>query len=230
MNSIRLLTMLAIIYTFSTADMTYGQNVVRQSGDPHVTESLTSNITPAPSLVGSIVTATFADSTYEQFVWQDLGGDRGGVISAIFELTVDSNDVFQDPWTFTNFSNDIVNLDLYLAPSQTVFDLDNGGTPGSGGAGQQFELLAGTDVPFDSITATYTDIVALGGSEPVGDIYARLSIEFSQAIQANESVVFRNDLDSTTTEVVQVPEPTSVISLILAFVSSLLLRHRRLAE
>ena len=230
MKPLRLLILLALIGAFASTNIAFAQNVIRQSGNLHVTDSLTSNITPAPSLAGSIVTATFVDSTSQQFVWQDLGGNLGGVVGALFDLTVDSNDVFQNPWTFTNFGTDVVALDLQLAPSQTVFDLDNGGTPGSGGAGQEFELLAGTDVPLASITATYSDIVALAGNAPVGDIYARLTIDFSQAIQANESVVFRNDLDSTTSEVIQVPEPCSTSAMMLAFGGLMLLRKRKIAE
>ena len=62
--------------------------------------------------------------------------------------------------------------------------------------------MSGTDVPSETVTATYSDRVALIGNQPVGDIYARLHVEFNQAIGINERVVFRNDLDSTSSQIV----------------------------
>ena len=202
------------------------QTVQRENGTLHFTDQLTSNITAAGELAGAILGVTYADQTREDFVWQDLGNNSGGVENSQFTFTVTSPDVFTVPWNFTNLGQDIIGFELDTTSAQVLFDLDPGGTQGSGNGGRQFQLENGTDLPFSSITATYSNIVALTGSPPVGDLYTNLVVNLSQPLQANQSIVFSNDLDSSVTEIFTVPEPGG-LPILLAVALQRFLRKRR---
>ena len=218
-----------VIFLVCMVSSVSAQTVQRQNGTLHLTQQLSSNVTAASDLVGAILGVTYADQTREEFVWQDLGNNTGGVQNSRLSFSVTSIDVFTVPWTFTNLDQDIVGFDLHTAPAQVVFDLDPGGTQGSGNGGRQFQLEVGTDLPFDSITATYSDILALTGSDPVGDLYATLAVQLSQPLQANESIVFSNDLDSSVSEIFAVPEPCG-FPILFAMALPGLQRRKRTAK
>ena len=202
----KLIVTAAAFCLFLTADQSISQTVDHLEGTLHQATGLSTNVTSAPSVAGSIVTITFQDESTAEYVWSGQGDNVGGVQNDTIELFVAGDDIFDEPWSLENVGTEsIVAVELYLAPGRGVFDVVNlkgGGTSGSGGGTQEFELYDGTDLPFESVSAEYSDIVAIGSNPAVGDLFCRLKIAFSTSLKPNQRVVWGNDLDSTSSDLI----------------------------
>jgi hypothetical protein len=129
-----------------------------------------------------------------------------------------------------------VNYDIRLPVYFNRFPDGNKGTPGSEN-GRLFEVPLNANQngwptgrePYDidhpleppldplDVTATYHDLVALSGQEPVGDLYRRLELQFTSTglpgLRSGESLSYYTDTDSILQpgDITPVPEPTTLI-------------------
>jgi len=162
-------------------------------GVEHTTAALTGYSTYGDAMDGMSVRAYFAGGGSQTASWGDTGPGSGAASGTGWSLS-ESGDTFGGRWYLS--SNDaLVGLEIYAAPGDTVFDTIDSlnsptDTPGSarGWAFEQISISNAAD-----IDATYSDIVALGDADPVGDLYARLYLSFSTGITG---LTFITDTDS----------------------------------
>ncbi|QDI75944.1 MULTISPECIES: Hint domain-containing protein [Leisingera] len=179
-------------------------DIVRLDEDPHESAY---NVRPDTSsrgvdLEGARITATYADGTTETLTWQALdpytnGGAAGADIDMFFGYS----------WHELSTTKLLTSLEIDLAPASSVFDttfaMDDdplgGSTPTSKNGfpfkvAPEYEDLSGT------ITATYTGIVNLSGSEAAGDLYTTMILDFSGLPEGGllGDLVWNSDIDTMT--------------------------------
>lgn len=165
----------------------------------------------ADQLAGTEITATFSDATTETAVWGVTGVQAGAATGASGWTMSATGDTFLATWLLSNTgSKTITNLFINPSPGDTVFDLNNPfiGTPGSA----QGHTFTDGSSPF-SITATYSDTIALTSFAPVGDLYRTLNLAFGGAgFGPGSSMPFQMDTDLTLLpDDLRVPEPGTVV-------------------
>ncbi len=183
-----------------------------------------SNIVSIPGLTGFAtngammdglgVTATFADGSSNALSWADTGATSGGVTSANRWSLNQSGNTFSNDWFFSflgGYASNLTNLVLNGVGNFTVFDTTNP-NPGTPGSAQGINF--GNLVPDADVTATYSNMVAIGAAAAVGDLFQTLSLDFgANGVGANFR--FRQDTDNDL-RAAQVPEPGTLVLLGLA--------------
>jgi len=162
-------------------------------------------------MTGMSVTATFTDAGPLTAIWGATGPGAGGAFDAGWSL-VESGDTFSSAWTFSFLSDTLgmlTSLVLDGTPGLTVFDTTEPNT-GTDGSAQGLDFVFSGTPDFD-VTATYSNIVAIGAADPVGDIFHILSIDFGENGPRTGSFAFLQDTDNDSR--LQTPEP-GVLGLI----------------
>jgi hypothetical protein len=165
-----------------------------------VTTGLTGFATSGDEMTGMVVTADFSNGASETLNWAVTGAGSGGVTGGLFSLNM-SGDTFTAPWTLVNTNAApgavLTNLTINAGAGDTVFDIVNGpfGTDGSAD-GRAFEEFS-APIPGD-ITALYSNPVALSGDPFVGDLYALLSVDFTELLDAGLLVGLQFDFRADT--------------------------------
>jgi hypothetical protein len=195
----------------------YSISIATDPSETWVTSAFNTEQTMGNMMAGMAVTVYFATGGFETEYWAATGTDSGGVSGTGWSL-VESDNTFSHAWTFTT-SSPVTGFFIDAAPGDTVFDtraFDTGpdyGTPGSA-RGTTFNVTSTGD---GDIIATYVDMVALEGSDPVGDVWRALDVQFSgiqfpetenwvlQFVQDTDNIEFPGDLQPL--QPVQPPQP-----------------------
>ncbi|CUH89063.1 hypothetical protein PH5382_03008 [Phaeobacter sp. CECT 5382] len=153
-------------------------------------------------LEGAQITATYADGTSETLTWQALdpyttGGATGTDIDMFFGYS----------WHELTTTKLLTSLEINLVPASSVFDttfaMDDdplGGSTPSSKNGYPFKVAPEYEDLSGKITATYTGIVNLAGSEAVGDLYTTMTLDFSGLPAGGllGDLVWNSDIDTLT--------------------------------
>lgn len=153
-------------------------------------------------LEGAQITATYADGTSETLTWQALdpyttGGATGTDIDMFFGYS----------WHELTTTKLLTSLEIDLVPASSVFDttfaMDDdplGGSTPSSKNGYPFKVAPEYEDLSGNITATYTGIVNLTGSEAVGDLYTTMILDFSGLPAGGllGDLVWNSDIDTLT--------------------------------
>lgn len=201
--------------------------------DDSVLYDATSQIEPGGDMgfgdAGIEVTAIFADGNSQTLNWFSYGnspdGPAGGVLGAGWGLEHYGNTYIDPWWLTTNVA--LSSLVISGSPGNIVFDVAIDGLgnvlPGNGGPdnmygtvgsgnGSTFELFMTPDLP--DLTVTYSNIVALAGESPVGDLWETLTLDFgSQGFVGELLFIADTDVASTTGPAATVPAPFSLALL-----------------
>lgn len=151
-------------------------------------------------LDGAQITATYADGTTETLTWQALdpytnGGATGENIDMFFGYS----------WHELSTTKLLTSLQIDLAPADSVFDttfaMDDdplGGSTPTSKNGFPFKVAPKHEDMSGNITATYTGIVNLSGSEAVGDLYTTMIVDFSGLPEGGllGDLVWNSDIDT----------------------------------
>lgn len=178
---------------------------------------LTGFATTGAMMDGLDVTVYFANGTSQTRNWADTGPDAGGVTGTGWSLT-QSGDTFSNEWFFNFFgtpASGLVKLVLDGRDNFTVFDSTkpNTGTPGSA-QGADFEIVSPWSADYWRGTAVYDYAVAIGSDAPVGDLFQRLTINFTNPVITSDFKFIQDtDNDKRANEV---PEPGSIALMGLA--------------
>lgn len=178
------------------------------NGTQHNTTALTGFSTFGDMMDGMYVTATFATGGSSTGTWADTVAGAGAASGTGGWSLSESGDTFGGIWTLSSPQSPIIGLEIYAAPGDTVFDILGGssvadyGTAGSA-LGWEFQLQSISNNAAD-VDVTYSDIVALTGDAPVGDLYARLNLTFSIGITGLQ---FITDTDSAASAGDVIPGP-----------------------
>lgn len=158
-------------------------DIVRVDGTPRETDHGVRSDTSSRGvdLEGAQITATYADGTSETLTWKALDPYTTGGASG-----TDINMFFGYSWHELTTTKTLASLSIDLSPANSVFDTttamgDDPGDPSTPGSLNGFPFKLGPDYEDTAgeITATYSGIVNLSGSAPVGDLYTTLTIDFS---------------------------------------------------
>ena len=173
------------------------QVITKVPGTVQVTSGLTAFTTLADQMTGMTVTTGFTDGTSETALWATTAIGAGAATGSAFTLTA-SGDTFSANWTLTALKSGLNTLSIDAGTGSTVFDTTNPspGTPGSS-SGRDFIIVGGTgNVNAAATVATYSNVVALTGANPVGDLYRLLSVSFAGSLAKNSTLVYQQDTDS----------------------------------
>ena len=166
--------------------------IAYNDGTQHDTAALSGYSTYGDMMDGMSVTAYFAAGGSDSATWADTGTDAGAASGALWSLSENGN-TFGGTWTLSSQVN-LIGIGIYAAPGDTVFDvvdsMDSSVNTAGSARGWAFQLVGTTTV---DITATYSDIVALTGYAPKGDLYASLDLQFSSGIKC---LTFITDTDN----------------------------------
>lgn len=189
-----------------------------------------SHVVEGDDMAGILVTATFFDGSFETVPWAASGIGAGIASGTDWSLSAVGDTYFTD-WILTNDrGSGLTTLEIDAWSGDMAFDLSFGtlgleiGTPTSDLGftfGDLLSVSALYQLPGSDATATYSDLVALSPSSPVGDLYGRLTISFDGTsignldegfpsgggpLNAYPEFRFRTDTDA----VQPVPEPSTV--------------------
>jgi hypothetical protein len=221
MRHARLTALVASLVAAASAPAA-AQTVNFVPGTPFNSPNLTGFETTGSLMVGMQVTVDFALGGVQSGAWSDLGGGSCGVSFGGFTLTLGcGTDTFGGNWTLNNDTNDRVRgVRLNGAPGRTLFDVSGGSsTPGSAN-GLTLNSVGGTYT--GSVFGTYANLVGVGGSAPVGDLYEQLTIRFGDVLGAGQTYIFEADTDNSSFDApppVTVPEPATFALTVLGLVS-----------
>ena len=189
-------------------------------GTTYQTTALTGYSTYGDMMDGMTVTATFSDGSSQTAIWADTGAGAGAASGALPWSLALSGDTWSSAWTLTNSRTDfgLVSLAIDAGDGDAVFDIDWSPYPGTDGSadGNTFDRTSSNN--FD-VVATYSNLVALTGFAPVGDLYRNLSLSFVSAAGAPVglfgSMTFLADTDnlSISGDIVPTPEPATLLLL-----------------
>jgi len=193
--------------------------VSQDPGTTFTTTGFTGFSTFGDDMVGMLVTAFFSDGSSQTVAWAANGAGAGHAVGTGWSLS-ESGDTFNsnDPWTLINLRGAGIGMTGLLldgAPGRTIFDRTNPnqGTPGSA-SGLDF---TSSNIDSLDITATYRDLLAISPSAPVGDVFLRLDLRFTNAggLGNDHTLSFSADTDNALTAVTPsaVPEPASLALL-----------------
>jgi hypothetical protein len=201
------------------------QTVAIDPGVLFVTPAITQPIVSGNDMGGMLVTALFTDGTFAMGAWGDLGGATWGVSLPSFRLFLGADDpTIDSPWTFLNTSGaGVTRLLFHGSPGLTLFDMVPGlpDTPGSL-VGAPFQLVGGD--PFVT-TATYRNLVSVGGALPVPDLFETLDVTFQTPVTL-QTFQFSADTDLAG-RITAAPEPATVTLLAAGLLATAAAARRR---
>jgi hypothetical protein len=202
------------------AIITVSQNV----GSLYSITGISPTITTGSTMDGMTVSAVLSNGasllTLTQ-LWGDSAAPNTGGVSFVtpqFALSVTGDTFEQNNWLldFTNVGDwHLLSLNFDGATGQTVFDRTFGGSVGTpnSASGRDF----GGFLSFGgTINALYSNIVAVGGNAPVGDLFANVLLSFGDGTFANGLTggrSYRFSLDTDNAASPLVPEPGPMLLL-----------------
>jgi hypothetical protein len=186
------------------------------NGTRNETDALTGFATTGADMDLMSVTANFSGGGSETLAWADIDSDSGGVSGTGWALRADGDTFALGAWALTSSGASISSIFIDGGPGNTIFDRTFGGSSGTAGSGfgRDFAVVSGGD-PFD-ITVTYSDIIGLTGVAPVGDLFRKLTIDFTTRGIAfvDSRLVYSQDTDNADTGgdgINPVPEPATLV-------------------
>ena len=206
-------------------------------GTLHETDGISGFGTTGDMMAGMEVTAYFSEDKSELAIWEALTppeGEAAGSNILDWNLNV-FGDTYGASWKlYNNTRYNLLGIHIDAIPGQTMFDrtttttggkLTNG-TPGSA-FGRTFEPTGDTDEGLN-IVATYYDVIALDGFDPVGDLYKRLEIRFTNTdgLAPGDYLHFVADTDNIE-HGGEIPEPSTALLLAAGLIGGGILYRRK---
>lgn len=239
----RLLCTLALAGALAHSTAVYAMTFDYQAGVVHETDAFASYATTGADMAGMGVHVVYTDGTVYDATWQKLSTGFGGVLTDVnrpFQVTAGNTGDGTYSWMLYNASqtNFIRSISFDGQPGNTVFDVSFPfgawagfnfvGTPGTS-TGRELDLASVYRNLYDGIAITYSDAVALAGAEPVGDVFRRMTIDFSPRVPLYSIIEFQQDTDSLAFGSVLAPVASASNSVpergatILLFIAALVL-------
>ena len=165
-------------------------------------------------LLGMDVFVTFGNDSIVTYDWTDMGSgktgfsitDSSGEIG--FKMVLDG-DTFSAEWMsniLTDSDIEIKSIKFDAMSANSVFDVYPGDPSTNGSENGRFEVTYSTG----DLTATFSDLVAISGAAPVGDLYRYLQFDFDPTWSASipgNGLWFIADTDVIN----PVPEPATML-------------------
>lgn len=229
-----LLVAAGLVATGPRADAAY--SVFFNPGTQYDTDGISGFGTTGDMMAGMEVTAYF-DGNSELAIWEALTppeGEAAGSTILDWNLNV-YGDTYGANWKlYNNTGLHLLGIRIDAIPGNTMFDrattsgsgAPTNGTPGSA-YGRTFKPTGGTDEGLD-IVANYYDEIALEGFSPVGDLYRRLEIDFTNSggLAPGDSLYFVADTDNVD-HGGEIPEPSTALLLAAGLIGGGIVYRRK---
>jgi hypothetical protein len=174
--------------------------------------AITGFTTTGAQMTGMTVTALFRGGFTETLAWTATGTQSGTVSGTDWGITESGTTFANEAWHVTNTSGSrLVELKFDGAPGLTVFDIIPSATITEGSAtGKAFKSNLGDD---NLIVATYSAAVKLiGAAAPLGDLFQRLSVDFTGVAYGGVSGAFKFSQDTdNSSRLNAVPAPAMLV-------------------
>lgn len=174
-------------------------------------------------MAGMKITATYADKDgNEEEFWVSGTGEKGSAIFDEFKLSL-NGDTYEVNWKISDLYQNqgaITKLTIDALASNVVFDIydyaqglePESENPAPGvlntlGSRRGYAFEYNQTTYGTGISATYKDLIAVGGNKAIGDLYGTLEITFNPALAGSFS--FKADTDI----IIPIPEPATVLLL-----------------
>lgn len=212
-----IVAILAALATFAA----HGVTITTSTGNLHEISYVSDNQTGGPNMAGMEVWVSFADGSRYSAIWSSAGS---AVLPNYFDIATGS-DTYSGLWRIRNFSDSsIVGFGFNGAPGGVVFDKSFQGT-GTRYSGEGKDLMFNPDRP---ATILYTDIVAIAGEQPLGDVFASLQVDMANSPLAGRAEgLFYQDTDKVYGQMNRVPEAGSTAILLGLSMAGLFALPRR---
>lgn len=193
---------------------------------------LTGFATTGADMTGLSITATFSNGLTETRAWATTGVGAGGVTGTGWSLGL-AGDSFTNNWLF-DFKDAFAQLTRLVIDGSTgltVLDrtFTGAGTPGSA-SGLDFNFAAGSCGSCVA-TATYGGLTSITPDAAVGDLFQKVTVDFTGQTGPRVDWSFVQDTDNDSRFVPGIPEPETYALLLggLGFVSWVARRRRQAA-
>lgn len=180
------------------------------------TSAITDGITGA-DMTGLFMTATYntpGGPTTVSATWAATGPTSGKAAApsnvTVVSLTGDTGANLAWQYTAT-FLSPLLEITFDGTAAGVYFDRTHVG-PGTPGTGPGADIVFGPLFGSPAIQVTYASAVALDGSAPVGDLYAKMTIDFAGNGLSPQDFAFTQDTDRGA----PIPEPASARLLLSA--------------
>ena len=174
-------------------------------------------------MAGMEITATYADKDgNEEKIWVSGTGEKGSAIFDEFKLSL-NGDTYEVNWKLSDLYKNqgaITTLTINALAGNVAFDIydyaqglepetenPSPGVVNTLGSRRGYAFEYDRAIYGKGISATYKDLIAVGGNDPIGDLYGTLEITFNPALSGSFS--FKADTDI----IIPVPEPATVFLL-----------------
>jgi hypothetical protein len=220
----KIIMIFVVVGLFLAANSTAiaGVTVAYDPGSTNVTTALTGVGTYGDMMVGMDVTAFKADGSSEAVKWSATGPGAGASLGTGWSLS-ESGDTFGGNWTLTNTTGQSISRVLIDAgPGDTIFDIswppgatNPGPDYGTAPSARGWTFAVTSDLGNLDILATYRDYVAIGSDPPVGDLFRRLDIQFTNVggFSSGSTLVYISDTDNIefAGDIAPIPAPGAIL-------------------
>jgi len=241
-TTLRILATAAVLLPLTGA---FATSYVYDPGVLHETTAFASFSTTGAEMAGMGVHIDYVDGSTHDATLQFLSAGNGRVDDGSLFLNIGNTGNNSYAWLLSNSSAlGIRSISFDGQPGNTVFDVSFPfgnfagfsfvGTPGTS-TGRELDLNSLYNI-YSGMTVTYSDAVALVGSPAVGDVFRRMTIDFStgRVLGSGALIEFRQDTDSLEFGAVlapaSVPEGGATAAMLCAGLAGLALTARRRAE
>lgn len=191
---------------------------VQDTGTAYQTPGISTFTTYGDAMAGMDVWVTFSDGSVKHTVWSVTGSDSGAATVSGYFSIAESGDTYNNlAWSLQNLNSTlaITSFTMLGVNGDTIFDRTFGGAIGTlnSALGKDFYISGNY-----SVTATYSDILSLTGTSPVGDEFEQLSVAFAPGsyFAPNTIASFTQDADNAAVHgtITTVPDGASTALLL----------------
>ncbi|HWA28905.1 MAG TPA: hypothetical protein VG734_24855 [Lacunisphaera sp.] len=203
-TSLRALAFAIALVPFTRA---HAISFIYDPGILHETSAFASFNTTGAEMAGMGVHVEYVDGSTHDATLQLLSAGNGRVNDSSLFLQIGNTGTTAFAWLIGNSASVAMrSISFDGQPGNTVFDVSFPfgefagfsfvGTPGTS-TGRELELSSLYGI-YDGLTVTYSDAVALTGAAAVGDVFRRMTIDFStgRMLASGGAIEFRQDTDS----------------------------------
>lgn len=184
--------------------------------------------TDGADMAGMTVTVNFVGGS-ETVQWAATGASSGAATGASgWSISADGDTFNTNAWS-ADFGNlQVTSFVLDGTTGLTLFDRNFDPLPGTPGSADGRDFVS-TLLNDDDVLATYSNVVGIGATPPVGDIFHILTVSFAEVENGTISGVFDFTQDTDNDIRIQIPEPAMLPLFGLGLASIAIISRKRSA-
>lgn len=183
--------------------------------------------TNGADMAGMNVTVNFVGGS-QTVQWAATGVGTGAAIGAGWNISAAGDTFNSNAWAVDFGDLQVTSFVLDGSTGLTLFDRDFDPLPGTPGSADGRDFVS-TLLNDDDILATYSNVVGIGATPPVNDIFHILTVSFAEVENGTVSGVFDFTQDTDNDIRIQIPEPAMLPLFGLGLAGIAILSRKRTA-